>query len=214
MRAKLETAAARTENQDRGAIIEVSVGLVLVVADGAGGQSGAADAAAMAIDLVRQKATALRDASACISLLQSMDQAISQDRVAGETTCALAVVTSNGVYGASVGDSGVWVINQSGFKNLTERQPRKPFIGSGSAWPSAFEYKLADGDSVLLATDGLLKYTGCERISAVCRDEIPPQVPCKLIELVRYPSGALPDDVTVIFASSDTRWTSGSPPAA
>ncbi len=160
----------------------------------------------MAVELVRQKINELPDASACVALLQSMDQAISQDRIAGETTCALAVVTRDGVYGASVGDSGAWVINQSGFINLTERQSRKPFIGSGSAWPSAFQYKLANGDSVLLATDGLLRYTGGERIAAVCRDDAPPHVPRRLIELVRYPSGALPDDVTIIFASS--RWTS------
>ncbi len=208
MRAKLETAAGNPENQDRGAVIEASIGLLMVVADGAGGQSGGAEAAAMAVELVRQKINELPDASACVALLQSMDQAISQDRIAGETTCALAVVTRDGVYGASVGDSGAWVINQSGFINLTERQSRKPFIGSGSAWPSPFEYRTTDGDSLLLATDGLLKYTSSERILSVCRNEPAPHVPRRLIELVRYPSGAVPDDVTVIFASADSRWTS------
>lgn len=137
LRAKLESAAGNPENQDRGAVIETSTGLVLVVADGAGGRSGGTEAAATAVESVRQKANQLRDASACVALLQSMDQAISQDRVAGETTCALAVVTRNSVYGASVGDSGVWVIKESGFVNLAERQSRKPFIGSGSALPIA-----------------------------------------------------------------------------
>jgi serine/threonine protein phosphatase PrpC len=162
----------------------------------------------MAVESVRQKTNELPDANACVAFLQSMDQAISKDRAAGETTCALAVVTRAGVYGASVGDSGVWVINESGFINLTERQSRKPFIGSGSAWPSPFEYKIMGRDSLLLATDGLLKYTSSERIVTVCRDEVASHVPRRLIELVRYPSGALPDDVTVIFASSDSLWTS------
>lgn len=200
MRAKFETAAGNPENQDRGLVIEAGVGLVVVVADGAGGQSGGAEAATMAVELVHQKANELRDASACVSLLQSMDQAICKDRVAGETTCAVAVVTRTRVYGASVGDSGVWVINESGFINLTERQSRKPFIGSGSAWPSHFGHQIGEGDSLLLATDGLLKYTGPERIVAVCRSVAPLDVPRKLVELVRYPSGALPDDVTLIFA--------------
>jgi len=208
MRARLETATGNPENQDRGAIIESSVGLVMVVADGAGGQSGGAGAATMAVELVRQKANELRDASACVALLRSMDQAVCQDRVAGETTCALAVVARVGIYGASVGDSGVWVITEGGLINLTERQSRKPFIGSGSAWPSPFEHKLTERDSLLLATDGLLKYTGSERIVAICRDELGSHVPRTLIELVRYRSGALPDDVTVIFASSDSQWTS------
>lgn len=208
MRATLETAAGNPENQDRGEVIEASIGLVLVVADGAGGQSGGAEAATLAVELVRQKASELCEASACVALLQSMDQAVCQDPVAGETTCALAVVTRAGVYGASVGDSGVWVINEGGFTNLTERQSRKPFIGSGSASPGPFEYKITERDSLLLATDGLLKYTGSERIVAICHDEVGWHVPRRLIELVRYPSGALPDDVTVIFASSDSRWTS------
>lgn len=200
MKAILGTAAGNPENQDRGAVIEASIGLVMVVADGAGGQSGGAKAAAMAVELVRQKKNELREAGACVALLQSMDRAISQDRVAGETTCALAVVTRSGVYGASVGDSGVWLIKESGFINLTERQSRKPFIGSGMAWPSAFEYKTTGGDSLLLATDGLLKYTSPEQIVEVCSDKVGSHVPDRLIGLVRYPSGALPDDITVVFA--------------
>jgi serine/threonine protein phosphatase PrpC len=208
MRATLESAAGNPENQDRGAIIEASVGLVMVVADGAGGQSGGAEAAVMAVESVRQNANELRATSACVALLQSMDHAICQDRAAGETTCALAVVTRAGVYGASVGDSGIWVINETGFINLTERQSRKPFIGSGSAWPSPFEYKMTDKDLLLLATDGLLKYATSERIVAICREYDCSQVPHRLIELVRYQSGALPDDVTAIVADSNSRWTS------
>ncbi len=204
MRAKLETAAGNPENQDRGAVIESSIGLVLVVADGAGGQSGGAAAAIMAVESVRKEANELCDANACVTLLQDIDQAICKDRVAGETTCALTVVTQAAVYGASVGDSGVWIIRESGFKNLTERQAHKPLIGSGSARPSPFEYERTDGDSLLLATDGLLKYTKSERIIAICRNDHGSEVPRRLIKLVLYPSGALPDDVTVIFASSDS----------
>ena len=208
VRATLESAAGNPENQDRGAVIEASIGLVMIVADGAGGQSGGAEAAAMAVEFVRKKTDELSDAKACVTLLHSTDQAISRDRVAGETTCALTVVTEAGVYGASVGDSGVWVINATGFINLTERQSRKPFIGSGSALPNPFEYKFVAGDSLLLATDGLLKYTSSERIITVWGHEVASRVPGRLIELVGYPSGALPDDVTVIFASADSRWTS------
>ncbi len=201
MRAKLETAAGNPENQDRGAVIESSIGLVLVVADGAGGQSGGAAAAIMAVESVRKEAEELCDANACVTLLQDIDQAICKDRVAGETTCALTVVTQASVYGASVGDSGVWIIGDSGLVDLTERQVRKPLLGSGGAWPSPFKCKRTDRDSLLLATDGLLKYTGSERIIAICRNDDGSQIPRRLIELVRYPSGALPDDVTVIFAS-------------
>jgi serine/threonine protein phosphatase PrpC len=201
MRAIIETAAGNPENQDRGAVIDSRAGLVLVVADGTGGLSGGKEAAVMAIALVRQKANELLDADSCVSLLQSMDQSISKDKVAGETTCAVAVVSEAEVYGASVGDSGAWVINEGGFINLTEKQSRRPFIGSGSALPIPFEYKETGNESILLATDGLLKYTSPERIAAACRDGEPAEAARRLIELVRYPSGALPDDVTVILAT-------------
>jgi len=200
MRAILETAAGNLENQDRGAVLNSSAGLVLVVADGAGGQSGGTAAATLAVGLVHQRANELRNLNSCVSLLQKMDQTIYKDRVAGETTCALAVATEAAIYGASVGDSGVWVINESSFVNLSERQSRKPFIGSGSAWPLPFECMRTGKESLLLATDGLLKYTSSERIITVCREHKPSEVPRRLIELVRYPSGALPDDATVIFA--------------
>lgn len=201
MEAAIETAAGETENQDRAAAIESSVGLVLVVADGAGGLSGGKQAAVVAVDLVRKEANGLRDSTSCVMLLQRMDQVVADDKAAGETTCALAVVTESDVYGASVGDSGVWIINENGFTNLTARQSRKPFIGSGVACPILFDYSRTGKESLLLATDGLLKYTSPERIIETCRTRHRSEVPRRLIELVRYASGALPDDVTAIFAS-------------
>jgi serine/threonine protein phosphatase PrpC len=203
MRAAIETAFGDViENQDRGATIETGVGLALVVADGAGGLSGGKEAATIAVDLVRKEANELRDSNSCVMLLQRMDQAIEEDKSAGETTCALAVVTKAHVYGASVGDSGVWVINDTDFINLTARQSRKPFIGSGIAYPVPFDYARTGRESLLLATDGLLKYTSPERIMTTCRESAPPhEIARRLIELVRYQSGALPDDVTAISAS-------------
>jgi serine/threonine protein phosphatase PrpC len=198
MRAILETVAGNPENQDRGAVIDSYAGLVLAVADGAGGRSGGAEAAALAVELVREKAHELHDADACAGLLQSMDQIIAKDSIAGETTCALAVVSEAQIYGASVGDSGVWVIRESGITDLTQGQSRKPFVGSGTAWAIRFAYPRTGPGHLLLATDGLLKYTSPEHIAATCRDDTA-KAARSLIELVRYPSGALPDDVTVIL---------------
>lgn len=199
MNAILQTAAGNPENQDRGAVIHSPAGLILVVADGVGGLSGGAEAATMAVDLVRQKAHALQDSNSCFALLREMDQVIDQHRTAGETTCALAVITAGRVYGASVGDSGIWVIGQSGFIDLTQGQSRKPFIGSGAAWPVPFQHNTTSAEYLLLATDGLLKYTSPERIMEICRAQEPEAAGPRLIELVRYRSGALPDDVTVIL---------------
>jgi serine/threonine protein phosphatase PrpC len=195
----LQTAVGERENQDRAAVVTSASRQVLVVADGAGGTSGGAEAATMAVEFVRQHAELLTDSAACASFLQRMDQNIARDPNAGETTCAVAVVTDDQVFGASVGDSGVWVIGATGFTNLTQRQSRKPFIGSGNASPIPFAEQRVTGTKLLLATDGLLKYASSERIVAVCRQCASESDATRLIELVRYSSGALPDDVTFIL---------------
>jgi serine/threonine protein phosphatase PrpC len=55
------------------------------------------------------------------------------------------------------------------------------------------------GEIELLATDGLLKYTSAELILRTCRAHPLEIAAEELIALVRYPSGAFPDDVTVIL---------------
>ncbi|HEY6184267.1 MAG TPA: protein phosphatase 2C domain-containing protein [Terriglobales bacterium] len=194
----MQTATGERENQDRGAVIAGSR-CVLVVADGVGGMSGGAEAAAMVIDLIREHAELLANSISCTSLLQRIDQDIARDPNAGETTCALAVATDDQVFGASVGDSGVWIIGENTFTDLTQRQSRKPLVGSGSASAISFAERRVTGTCLLLATDGLLKYAPSERIVAVCRGFVSESDAVRLIELARYPSGALPDDVTVIL---------------
>lgn len=154
----------------------------------------------MVVELVRQNANLLINAESCAELLRKMDAAIAKDAVAGETTCAVAVVTSEEISGASVGDSGAWLIPTSGnYIDLTQGQQRKPFIGSASGWPVPFR-RPREAGRLLLATDGLLKYTSAERINATCREHPADAAAQRLIELVRYPSGALPDDVTIIVS--------------
>ena len=135
MKPILLTAAGNPENQDRGLIVHEGPRTVLCVADGAGGLSGGAQAASMAVEAVRQNASLMIDAESCTEVLRKMDAAIAQDSIAGETTCALAVVTPGEIFGASVGDSGVWLIPERGDSiNLTQGQQRKPFIGSGRSY--------------------------------------------------------------------------------
>jgi len=199
MKPILLTAAGNPENQDRGLIVHDGPRTVLCVADGAGGRSGGMEAAKMAVELVQQNASRMSNADLCADALRKVDAAIANDSIAGETTCALAIVTLNEIFGASVGDSGIWLIPRVGsHTELTQAQQRKPFIGSGSAWPVPFQCSRQVG-ALLLATDGLLKYASPESIIRT-RAEYPVELAAqRLIELVRYASGALPDDVTLIL---------------
>lgn len=199
MKPILLTVAGNPENQDRGVVIHDGPRVVLCVADGAGGRSGGTEAADMAVEFVRHNASRLSDSDPCAELLRELDANIAKDAIAGETTCIFAVVTVDEVFGASVGDSGAWLIPEEGpHVDLTRGQQRKPFAGSGSAWPVAFNQPRLNG-FLLLATDGLLKYTSAERIAEIVRQAPVETAAQKLIELVRYPSGALPDDVTLIL---------------
>jgi serine/threonine protein phosphatase PrpC len=153
----------------------------------------------MAVDFVRQATPRLTTADECARALREMDARISGDPVAGETTCVVVVVRSTGLFGASVGDSGAWLIGSEGFENLTRFQARKPFIGSGVAYPVPFTFAPRPSGMLLLATDGLLKYTSAESICRVCRNSRTGATANELLQLVRLSSGRLPDDTTLIL---------------
>jgi serine/threonine protein phosphatase PrpC len=153
----------------------------------------------MATNFLRENVAQLDTAESCSEMFRLMDEVIAKDSIAGETTCALAIVTPAEIFGVSVGDSGAWFIPEvGGCVDLTRAQQRKPFIGSGDAWPVLFRYPRQKG-SLLLATDGLLKYTSSERIVETCRRSSDEDSASSLIQLVRYPSGSLPDDATLIL---------------
>jgi hypothetical protein len=72
-------------------------------------------------------------------------------------------------------------MNQNGVMDLTRRQARKPFLGTGCASPVGFIHKLVNREKLLLAMDGLFKYTSPEKIENVCRVTAPQIVPKQLI---------------------------------
>ena len=189
--------------EDRLRVFDAPVGLVLVVADGAGGIGGGAEAAEAAVRIARQGAFTLSTPDACSKLLYNIDTEISKLSSGGETTCVVAVVSLTEIYGASVGDSIAWLILDGGIVNLTEYQMRKPFLGSGTAHPVSFS-RTRSPAKLLLASDGLVKYATAERISQCVLQTDVNTAARDLIEMVRYPSGKLPDDVAVILADHKT----------
>lgn len=188
---------ANGENaQDRLCVHRFADRVVMAVADGAGGRSGGAEAATLAIKIISQLASDLHTEEDCIAALQKAHAAIEKHESAGETTAVIAVVDGNEIFGASVGDSGAWLIADEDIHDLTADQNRKPFLGSGDIEPIGFSCSELEG-ALIIASDGLLKYASRDNIACTVRKSSFDTACQELVRLVRYPSGALPDDVAI-----------------
>src|SRR5262245_55338357 len=102
--------------QDRAAAVALGNGLLVALADGAGGASNGALAAQAIVDVAARGGDPVEVLIACDERLQDL----------GLATAVLANVTSAAIVGASVGDSGAWLIGEHDVIDLTEHQHRKP----------------------------------------------------------------------------------------
>lgn len=191
--------AGGSELQDRAEFFERDSKLILVLADGAGGLSGGAKAADFVVESAKKRINfkSISPEQLC-SFLSALDREMFASGTFGETTCVIVALSEGGAIGASVGDSGALIFSNAGVGNLTMGQMRKPLLGSGQALLSGFNLKQLNG-TLLIASDGLLKYTGQEKIAATIAASTFDDAPGKLIDLVRYQSGALPDDVSILL---------------
>lgn len=185
------------ELQDRAEVLSLGDRRVVILADGVGGISGGARAADWFIRGVREAAAGLASAEACWELMRRLDGEIAEANVCGETTGIVVVLRAEGLFGASVGDSAAWLFAIAGRTELTGGQMRKPFLGSGTAWPHRFEQRSVSG-TLVVATDGLWKYTSLEVIEKKARAGAPEKLATELAELVRMRSGGFQDDVGIV----------------
>jgi serine/threonine protein phosphatase PrpC len=122
----------------------------------------------------------------------------------GQSTAVIAVVRSDRVSGASVGDSGALHCKNGDVDELTRGQRSKPLVGSGSAVPVRFRASPLDG-TLLVATDGLLKYANWARLVETLGHPQLNEIPELLVSLVRLRPGALQDDVGIVVCRASTR---------
>jgi PPM family protein phosphatase len=194
--------AHRVENggkgEDRLLVEHYGARTLAIVADGAGGMGGGAAAAAMACSIAAQRLRAgtagtAEDWARC---LYETDQAVL--RTGGQCTAVVVEISEGRAVGASVGDSGAWLVTGKATIDLTENQHRKPLLGSDEALPMGFGPIELSG-RLLIATDGLFKYATesdiAQRATALSVNDAVD----KLIAGVRLISGALPDDVAIIL---------------
>jgi PPM family protein phosphatase len=179
--------------QDRATVVHSLHGLIIALADGAGGTSNGAQAADAVIKAV-QESPALDPAI----LLYELDD---PNRLGnGETTAVILSVSSEIVAGASVGDSGAWLIAADGVVDLTRAQHRKPLVGGGCT-PFAFTNALPPGSTVLIASDGLFRYAKPSEMARAARKTTLDRAATALIDLARLPSGGLQDDISIVQPS-------------
>ncbi len=190
---------AGNELQDRAEFFWVRDGLVLVLADGAGGVGGGADAADLIVNATKAKFTQLPpNREVLTQFMFDLDREMALAGAYGEAACVIVAVSESHIFGASVGDAGAWIISEIGVDNLTAAQHRKPFLGSGRAWPVGFTRGQLR-HTLLVASDGLLKYAAKSQIIAAALCDDLNEAARKLASLPRYESGALPDDLSIIL---------------
>src|SRR5262245_10243836 len=100
------TVAYQQRCEDRVRVVELDGGVVIVVADGAGGTGAGGEAAETVIREVTAAATLDRDAESWCDVLRQTDQRVG----AGESTCVVVARSASGIVGASVGDSRAWLL--------------------------------------------------------------------------------------------------------
>ena len=197
----VRSVAAGPRSMDRAIAIPADGSRLLVVADGAGGFTGSIEAADMAIAFFSERAACLvrrPEPSTWAAALAELDGRILSEPAAGETTGVVAFVSEGNVVGASVGDSGAWLVADAGIDNLTQGRWRKPLLGSGSARPIPFGPTPFRG-RLIVASDGLFKYVKRERIRELALSGHVDEAVSALVQDARLPSGGLHDDLAVIL---------------
>lgn len=210
----------REASEDRAGVIARGDGaLILIVADGVGGRENGGNAATRAVELVRDSVHVantreLSNERFWERAFLSVDASLSEDATCGETTLVALCLTPKRIVGASVGDSEAWWIDDAGNVRVLTEGGRKPYLGRGVAVPVAFSLPTPRTGILLVATDGLFKYTDAARIArAVTQgaDDLETIAPA-LGDLVRSSSGTLYDDLAILLATPPlTSFTPGHP---
>jgi PPM family protein phosphatase len=188
--------AQRGAGQDRVRVVGTSEGVVIALADGAGGTGGGAEAAQAIVDGIAERAMVAREARPTwAEVIEELDR--SPRLGGGQATAIVVELGRDGVVGASAGDSQAWIVGPDGAHVLTASQERKPLVGAGAA-ATPFGGALAEA-TLVVASDGLFTYARrADIVRIACGADLAAAARA-LVELVRLPSGDLADDVAIVL---------------
>jgi serine/threonine protein phosphatase PrpC len=178
---------------DRARVFEVADDRIIVLADGAGGSGNGAIAADAIVDAVG----VVGSTQDWCALLSDLDRDASRLGDA-QSTAVILTICGGEIAGASVGDSGAWLLREANVVDLTRGQRRKPLVGRGCVTFRVGPVTLGSG-TLLVASDGLLSYAKQHDIVRIARGPDLSAAARALVELVRLPNGELQDDVAVVL---------------
>ena len=194
----IEIAASPGGGQDRAAVFTLpDDSLVVALADGAGGTGGGAAAAQSVIDAVGELARDDRHVG-WVEVLTALDH--DPSRLGhGQTTAVVLRIDASGIVGASVGDSGAWILSTGqNIVDLTALQHRKPLLGD-NAIVTPCDSGPPGHSTLLVASDGLLKYVPRSDIARIATGPDLRSAAASLVDRARLPSGGLQDDIAVVL---------------
>jgi len=119
---------------------------------------------------------------------------LSRESNCGEATAIIVKLDGASIFGASVGDSELWLFNKDYEYELTSMQILKPLLGSGRATPIGFGPMSID-QSVVLGSDGLFKYIKNKDLKSLISAKASATT---VAELAKRDTGNLQDDISVI----------------
>lgn len=193
--------------------------LVVAVADGLGGHPGGEEASSLTVGHLARIGTALTDADAIREGLLACNDAVNAeaachpDRLAMGTTVAGIVVTDELIFAFNVGDSRVYLIDDTGLTRLSTDDSEAPSRGerrspivtqslggtlaARSIEPHVTDRPLTDGDRFLVCSDGLTDAIDEPEISTILQDHDAGRA---IFELWRATIDAgAPDNVTIVL---------------
>ena len=183
--------------------------LLCALADGQGGRAGGAEASQTAVTRCIELAAAfpvnqLLEAHSWYPISSATDASVCESPGGGLTTLVGLCITDYQVCGASCGDSAVQLICGGQSVVLTENQRKNPPVGSGAAYPIAFNTKLTPPWKLLLMSDGVWRYVGFETIGELAARKQGQELVSSARQLQLGQSGGrLGDDFSIILVQSD-----------
>jgi serine/threonine protein phosphatase PrpC len=195
---KIEEARSN-RGEDLISVLKLPGRTIFAVLDGAGGTTGGA----LAAKAISDELMACEPQEDWSDWLRCVDRKMATRGMGGLAAVVVVDVSNGGVViGASVGDCEAWIWGSEEPLNLTEKQVRKPLVGSGLAVPSRFTAHL-NGGTLVIGTDGLWKYMFRPLIMKTAIIRPLESAAAALVSGVKMRNGSLRDDVAVVVCAAE-----------